>query len=117
MARQKRKSPAIENADVRAAALTSISPTLDLGNGLTVVAYKAAIANGQTLLDAYNTLLSQADHALNALVAAEKGLLDLSERMLGGVGSKFGKDSSQYEMAGGTRKSEKKKPKRKPKPA
>ena len=117
MARKKRTSPPIEKADERAAALTSISPTLDLGNGLTLVAYEAAIADGQTKLDAYNTLLSSVDDALNVLVAAEKGLLDLSDRMLGGVGSKYGKDSSQYEMAGGTRKSEKKRPKRKTTPA
>lgn len=35
---------------------------------------------------------------------------DLSKRMLTGVASKYGKNSSEYEMAGGTRKSERKKP-------
>jgi hypothetical protein len=34
--------------------------------------------------------------------------------MLNGVASKFGTDSSQYEMAGGVRKSERKKPNRNP---
>jgi hypothetical protein len=33
---------------------------------------------------------------------------DLTERMLAGVGSKYGKDSTEYEKAGGVRKSERK---------
>jgi hypothetical protein len=36
---------------------------------------------------------------------------DWSERMLTGIASKFGKNSSQYEMAGGVKKDERKKPK------
>jgi hypothetical protein len=36
--------------------------------------------------------------------------------MLAGVSSKFGKNSDEYEKAGGTKKSERKKPVRKPKP-
>ncbi|BAZ67792.1 hypothetical protein NIES4106_25490 [Fischerella sp. NIES-4106] len=31
---------------------------------------------------------------------------DISERMLTGVACKYGKDSSEYEMAGGVRKSD-----------
>ena len=36
--------------------------------------------------------------------------------MLAGVGVKFGKDSNEYAMGGVTRTSERKKPKRNPKP-
>jgi hypothetical protein len=36
--------------------------------------------------------------------------------MLAGVGSKYGKDSNEYEKAGGTRTSERKPPLRKKKP-
>ena len=50
---------------------------------------------------------------LNDVIKTELALKDLSERMLMGVGSKFGKDSDEYEMAGGVRKSEHKKPVRK----
>lgn len=46
------------------------------------------------------TLRAQTDGASNAFTIAEKGLKDLSERMLSGVGVKFGKDSAPYEMAG-----------------
>jgi ribosomal protein L27 len=57
----------------------------------------------QSKLDAYNQALAAVDNALNELQAAEKALKKRSTRMLAGVGVAFGKDSSQYEMAGGTR--------------
>ncbi len=40
----------------------------------------------------------------------------MSEDMLIGVASKYGKDSYEYKLAGGTRRSERKRPVRKPKP-
>ena len=114
MARQKKVSTNIEKAQQRLTALASIDPALDLGNGLTLAAYQTEV-NAQAKLNAYNTLLSQVDEAYNTYLLAEKGIRDLSERMLAGVASKYGKDSNQYEMAGGTRKSERKRPVRKAK--
>ncbi len=113
MARQKKLSPFLEGAQQRLAALSSIDPTLDLGTGLTLAAYRAEVVSVQAKQDAYNTLLSQVDQSYNEFQAAEKSIRDLSERMLAGVASKYGKDSSEYEMAGGTRKSERKRPTRK----
>ncbi len=113
MAFKKRSSPVIETAQTRLASLSSIDPALDLGNGLTAAAYKTAVQDVQAKLDTYNVLLSQADEASNTLSAAEKELRSLSERMLAGVAVKFGKDSDEYEMAGGVRKSERKRPIRK----
>jgi hypothetical protein len=86
--------------------LKAIDPALDLGNGLTVAVFNAQIMEMQTALETYNALLAQADAAGNALNAVEKNLSTLSTRMLAGVGVKYGKDSSEYEMAGGTRTSE-----------
>jgi len=120
MARKKRTSPAAEKAVTRAAALSSISPTLDLGNGLTLTAYNAAIAKinapntGQ--LAVYNATLSSLDGQLNNLQAAETSLNTLSESMLAAVGVKYGKDSNEYEEAGGTRKSERAAPTPSPAP-
>ena len=65
-------------------------------------------------MDSYNTLLSTVDEKLNKLKAQEKILDNWNERILVGVAAKFGKDSSEYEQAGGVRKSERKKPKAKP---
>lgn len=106
MAYKRRASQVIADAQERATNLKAIDPSLDLGGGLTVIAFEGEIASVQTALKAYNTLLAQADAAANELNALEKRLGTLSGRMLAGVGARFGKDSSEYEMAGGVRTSE-----------
>ncbi|MBK8001315.1 MAG: hypothetical protein IPK15_22070 [Verrucomicrobia bacterium] len=105
MPRSKRRSATTDKADARATALSSINPALELGESLTLAAYKAKITATRTALEAYNTLLSNADAALVALEQSESELADLSERMLKGVASEFGRDSVEYEKAGGVRKS------------
>ena len=105
MPRSKRRSGTADKADARATALSSINPALELGESLTLAAYKAKIIATRTALEAYNTLLSNADAALVALEQSESELADLSERMLKGVASEFGRDSVEYEKAGGVRKS------------
>jgi hypothetical protein len=107
MARVKKTSSLIlERAAARAAGLESIDSALDLSNGLTLAAYRTAIADTNTKLGTYNTLLSQVDEAQNAFRLTERQLGDMSDRMLAGVAARYGRDSDPYEMAGGTRKSE-----------
>ena len=117
MARRKRTSPSIEAAKARANGLKSIDPALDLGNSLTLTAFNETITSTETDLNDYNQLLSDLDAALNRLGQSEAALDTLSSRMLAAVGVKFGKDSTEYEQAGGTRTSERKSPARKAKPA
>ena len=57
--------------------------------------------------------LWQTRSGASSLKEKEKLLRAFSERMLTGVAAKFGKDSEQYQKAGGTKKSDRKKPKRK----
>jgi hypothetical protein len=104
MPRKKRSSPILDKALLRASGMKSISLTLDLGNGLTVPDYVALIEKTQAQLDTYNTALSIMDQAQSSIAALELALADMSERMLTGVASKYGKSSDQYEMAGGARK-------------
>ena len=113
MAFRKRTSAALDKAEERSASLKGIAVPLELGGNLTLVNYDAKIAGVKGKLDNYNTLLSQADRISDALNVLEKELTDLNERMLTGVATQFGKDSPEYEAAGGTRKSERKKPQRK----
>ncbi|MGC1376146.1 MAG: hypothetical protein WA821_07990 [Anaerolineales bacterium] len=115
MSRQKRNSKALEKAQERANNLESIDGQLDLGFGLTLTAYQAAIAGLQTHLKMYNDQLSALDAQGSSLLAEEKNLSALTERMLEGVSVKYGKDSIVYKQAGGVRKSERKKSVRKPK--
>lgn len=107
MGRVKRTSKILDKANARAAGLRSVG-TLDFGNGLTSANYEQAIAETQALLDDYNQTLFSLDEKSNKLAASEKKLQDMSERFLAGVAARFGKDSSEYEKGGGTRKSERK---------
>ena len=109
----KRSSLDFEHAIKRMASLKAIDPTLDLGNGLTVETYQQSIDHVSNVMEVYNTQLSLTDSFSSSLKEKEKLLRAFSERMLTGVAAKFGKDSEQYQKAGGTKKSERKRPKRK----
>lgn len=105
MSRLKRTtSKVVLLAATRAAGLESIDPTPEFGPDATFTGYKAAIASAQTKQAAYNTLLAESDEAQNAFEAAEIKLRDYTERMLAGIAAHYGKNSSEYEMAGGRRK-------------
>ena len=104
MARRKRKSETINSAETRAEAFENIDAKLDLGKNLTLKEYNDNIAETKATLNEYNGLLANADVALVKLEQQERELRDLSDRMLEGVSSQFGKNSEQYQKAGGTRK-------------
>jgi hypothetical protein len=104
MARPKRNSATLERADRRLESLRSINPELDFGGGLTVTTYATAINDLRSTLAAYNTALSSIDKLADDLKNAERLTTEMSEKMLLGVGSRFGKASQEYEMAGGSRR-------------
>jgi hypothetical protein len=103
MGRLKRTSKALEKGTARAAGLRSIGQE-DFGGGLTTVSYEAAVEETRQKLEDYNQSLSVADEKANILAESEKKLRDLNERVLAGVGAKYGKNSNQYERVGGVRK-------------
>lgn len=103
---KKKRSIILDKARSRQAALLSVNAKLDFGNGLTTAAFDKLLDDTQKALKDYNTLLSQIDQAYNSFQSSEKSLADMSDRMLTGVATQYGKNSDQYEMAGGTRKSE-----------
>lgn len=108
MPRRKTSSRTFSRAIKRLASVQSIDPNFDLGNGLNAYEFQNAINEVRTALDDYNTSLGIVDDKHNILKAKEKALDDWNERILVGVAAKFGKNSSQYEQAGGVRKSERK---------
>lgn len=113
MPRLRKPSNSTEKAVQRASGIASISATEDLGSGLTLAAFQALINETQKAINDYNTALSALDPLQNLVDQKERELAELSERMLIGVAAKYGKDSNEYEKAGGTRKSERKRPTRK----
>lgn len=110
--RKKHSSAALEKAQTRLAALKSISQTLDLGNGLTVASFSQIIEDARQKLELYNTSLSAVDQTYTAMEDSEDIMAEWTERMLIGVASKYGKNSNEYKMAGGTRRVERKRPQR-----
>ncbi|MCC5660121.1 hypothetical protein LC608_24715 [Nostoc sp. XA010] len=115
MSRPKRGSKVLDRAQRRIAALKSISPTLDLGNGVTIDSFAALIKTTQDKLEIYNSSLSTVDMTQEVLEVTEKSLMELTEHMLLSVAAKYGKNSDEYKMAGGVRRSDRKRPVRQPK--
>ena len=113
MSRRKKIYSHYDEEITRSAAMKSICATLDLGNGLTLSFYENAIKDLRDKLNAYNTQLSLVDELRNNVLESEKSLKDLSDRMLSGVASKYGRNSDEYEKAGGTKKINRIQPKRK----
>jgi len=100
----------LDRARTRLAAIKSIDAALDLGSGFTASNYEAEIQSLNADLEAYNTALSTVDDLYNNCIAKINSVRDWNERILAGVATKYGKNSSQYEMAGGVKKSDRKKP-------
>lgn len=104
--RKRQQSAEVDKANKRIDGLMSIVPEVELGTELTLTIYRTKIAEVEKRTQSHNTLLADVDTSLTLLERAEKELADYSERMLSGVGSKYGFDSIEYEKAGGVRKSE-----------
>lgn len=106
MPRPKKKSNILPKAEKRLAGMQSISPKLSFGTDLSNDAFVAQVNIVRADLNIYNTLLSKVDEAYNQLIESEQTLATLSENMLMSVAIKYGKKSTQYEMAGGIRRGE-----------
>ena len=116
MARKKLiRVPDLEKGTTRLASVKSIDATLDLGNGITAANYETQVNLLRTKLGKYNTALSTIDDLYNDCIAQIDVVRDWNDRVLTGVATRYGKNSSQYEMAGGVKKSERKKGTAKPK--
>lgn len=103
MTRQKRSSRVLDKAQRRFSGVQSINEKLAVGKNLTADNYRKLITELNTKLNAYNKALADADALQNEVDAAERSLAEFSEQMLMGIGAEFGKDSYEYERAGGVR--------------
>jgi hypothetical protein len=109
MARRKRTSQVLEKAVRRAAGMSSIAPALDLGNGLTLLAFSRLIETLRSKENAYNSALSNLDKLYRDMLETERALGDMAEHMLLGVATCYGKSSVEYGMAGGVPKNQRRK--------
>jgi len=95
------------------AGLNAITPAPNFGTSLTLAAYTTQINEFSTQLDSYNQMLATLDDLRNQLDAGESSLQETNRRWLAAVEAHYGPDSSQYEQAGGTRRSDRKRPAKK----
>ncbi|BAY12161.1 hypothetical protein [Calothrix sp. NIES-2098] len=109
MTPRKRNSSALTKAERRIEGMQMINPQLDFGNGLSIADYNSKIIEIRDKLATYNQARTMMDTTYTALTEAERELNTLSEKMLLCVASHYGKASDQYGMAGGTRRSNRKK--------
>lgn len=106
MARQKRSSRILEKAEFRVAGLKAIDPNLDFDATCNLQNLTQLIEQFHNMLDDYNADIARMDSAKKKLDEMEKTLSQVSDKMLMGVAFKYGKNSSEYEIAGGVRDSE-----------
>lgn len=93
--------------------MRSIDPKLDFGSGFSNAAFAKLVDQVEADLDKYNTLISKLDEAYNQFEESERQLAKFSSKMLAHVSIRYDKDSSEYEMAGGVRARDRKRPTRK----
>jgi len=106
MARQKfRTSRVLKKAELIIAGLKAINPKIDFGDDCNLQNMTEQIQQLRTKINNYNTALAVINSTRNQIEEMEKNLGNLSEQLLLGVALKYGKDSREYEMAGGVRKS------------
>jgi uncharacterized coiled-coil DUF342 family protein len=106
MSRKRRTSRVLEKAELRTSGLKAIDPAMDFGESRNLQNMTQLIEQCRTRIENYNTALAVIDSSKTEMKELEKKLGDLSEKMLIAVAFKYGKDSIEYEMAGGVRKSD-----------
>jgi hypothetical protein len=106
MPRPKKTSRVLEKAELRAAGMKGIDPELSFGDTYKLSDLTTIIEELRAKIESYNTALAVIDSSQTEIASLEKELGDVAEKMLIGVAFRYGKDSREYEMAGGVRKSD-----------
>ncbi|MBD2606790.1 hypothetical protein H6G81_20200 [Scytonema hofmannii FACHB-248] len=106
MARQKRTSRVLEKAHLRFSGLKSIVPDIKFDEDYNLEKMMVSIEQLRTKVEVYNTALSVVDSSITEIEEMEQNLRQFCEKMLMIVAIKYGKDSREYEMAGGVRNSD-----------
>jgi hypothetical protein len=114
MSKQRKSIPKeVQAAQQRADGMVSVDEALDFGSGVSVMSLNTTIDRVIDQISEYNQMQSQIAQKANEIDASIKVLVDLTSRALKGAELRFGRDSSEYEMIGGTRTSDRKRPTRK----
>ncbi|MDZ8083034.1 MAG: hypothetical protein RMY36_013895 [Nostoc sp. SerVER01] len=103
---KKRSSQILKKAQFRVAGLKAIDPNLNFDDTYNLQNLTQLIENFHNMLNDYNAAIAMIDSSKKKLDEMEKNLNQVSDKMLTWVGCKYGKNSNEYELAGGVRDSE-----------
>lgn len=106
MPRKQKTSPVLEKTEQRVIGFKSIDSNLDFGDSISLNHLTELTGQLRNQIDQYNMMLTALDSAKAEIKTLEKTIRETSERLVSGVVLKYGKDSREYEMTGGVRKSE-----------
>jgi hypothetical protein len=97
MLQEKVNSHVVTTAQLGIDKLRSIDPELDLGNGLTLDKFADDVQMIQAAIARYNTAAAELANMNRAMREQETGLRKDLNRLVMGVGAKYGEASTQYE--------------------
>ena len=106
MPSNKRTYRVLEKAELRASGMKLIVPRIKFEEDYTLEKLIESIEQLRNKIDVHNSALAIVDSSLTEVEEMEKNLSQLSEKLLMVVAIKYGKDSAEYEMAGGVRNSD-----------
>lgn len=99
-------SRSLEQARLRYAGVKTIDPQLDFGDDRSLSVMAELMAQLEDKLTDYNSALTHVDTLRAEIKEMEQTLGTLSSEMLLAVAFRYGKDSVEYQMAGGVRRQE-----------
>jgi hypothetical protein len=94
----------LDKAQRRMVGIRNLKLELNLGKGLSMSEFSTQVETLQGKLDAYNAMVNALAQQREEIETMERSLRGTSERMLGAVASIYGKESDEYEVAGGVKR-------------
>jgi hypothetical protein len=102
------ESKSLPKSRRRLAGLKYLTPNLDFGNGISIQGFALKIDLMQAKLDAHNALVTEFTEKVVAsrdeIRKLDESLSETAERMLNTVAVLYGRNSKEYELAGGVKR-------------
>jgi hypothetical protein len=106
MTRKKKSSTVLEKTEERMIGFRSIDSNLKFDDTVNLTHLTDLTTQLRNQVNQYNMLLVQLDSAKGDMEILEKSVRDINDRMVSGIAFRYGKDSREYEKAGGVRTSD-----------
>jgi len=106
MYKKRSRSRSLEIGLNRSTGFQEIDGNIEFSEGFTKESYEQLVFDTLQSLQKYNAALMRADHAKRLFEQKERELADANERVKAGIVSLYGRDSYEYTLLGGVRKSE-----------